>query len=183
MFNNPFDSFHNTVAEAKEERERLDRLLTISTPRERSLLAVIALLLVVLAAWLFLGSVSRSVAVSGVLVEPGATADAGNRSAHAILWVGNDLAPPIEPGMPATIELGTAENGADALEGVVAAISAVPLSERLGTLHSAAPVSVHRVDISLAESLDYDSLVGRKCRIVIQIGRQPPIALLLTRRS
>ena len=45
MFNNPFDSFHNTVAEAKQEREQLDRLLTISTPRERLLVAAIALLL------------------------------------------------------------------------------------------------------------------------------------------
>ena len=57
MFNNPFDSFHNTVAQAKEEREQLDRLLTISTPRERLLLGVIVLSLVVLAAWLFFGNV------------------------------------------------------------------------------------------------------------------------------
>ena len=77
MFNNPLDSFHNTVAEAKEEREQLDRLLTISTPRERLLVGVIAALLVILAVWLFFGTVSRSVAVNGVLVEPDPTSLAG----------------------------------------------------------------------------------------------------------
>jgi len=69
MFSNPFESFHDTVAAAKEERERLDRLLTISTPRERLLVAVIALSLGILVAWLFLGSVARSISFDGVLVE------------------------------------------------------------------------------------------------------------------
>ena len=50
MFNSPFNSFHDTVAEAKEEREQLDRLLTISTPRERLLVAAIGLLLIALRA-------------------------------------------------------------------------------------------------------------------------------------
>ena len=73
MFNNPFDSFHNIVAEAKEEREQLDRLLTISTPRERLLVAAIALLLCILSAWLIFGSVARSLAVDGVVVEKAKT--------------------------------------------------------------------------------------------------------------
>lgn len=74
MFNNPFDSFHNTVAEAKEEREQLDRLLTISTPRERLLVAVIAVTLVVVVGWLLFGNVARSLAVEGVLSSPTAKA-------------------------------------------------------------------------------------------------------------
>ena len=43
MFNSPFGSFQDTVAAAKEEREQLDRLLTISTPRERLLVAAASL--------------------------------------------------------------------------------------------------------------------------------------------
>ena len=70
MFNNPFDSFHDTVAEAKQEREGLDRLLTISSPRERLLVVAIAVVLVGLAAWLLLAGISRTVGVVGVLVEP-----------------------------------------------------------------------------------------------------------------
>ena len=163
MFNNPLDSFHNTVAEAKEEREQLDRLLTISTPRERLLVAAIALLLAVLAAWLFLGEVSRSLTADGLLVAPG-----GDRSVQALIWIESDAAHPVEAGMPATIELDTAGT----LDGSIVAVAAVPLSEDL------APVSVHRVEILLDESFDPASLTGRECRIVIEVGRQPPIDLL-----
>ena len=80
MFNNPFGSFQDTVAAAKEEREQLDRLLTISTPRERLLVVTIAGLLLILAAWVFLGSVTRDIALEGVLVEPGETLACRRRS-------------------------------------------------------------------------------------------------------
>ena len=182
MFNNPFDSFHNTVAEAKEEREQLDRLLTISTPRERLLVAVIALLLFILAAWLFFGNVARSLAVDGVLVEPGEHLVEGNRSVRALVWVESAVAPHIKAGMPAVIELGTADKKADTLAGEVATISALPLSEGLAAFESAAPASPYRVDIKLDKSHDPASLAGRECRIVIELGRQSPVALLRMRR-
>ena len=100
MFNNPLDSFHNTVVEAKEEREQLDRLLTISTPRERLLVAIIALSLFILAIWLVYGSVDRSLAVNGVVVGLGE-----ERSVQVFVWVERDAAPQIEPGMPVVMEL------------------------------------------------------------------------------
>ena len=180
MFNNPFDSFHNTVAEAKEEREQLDRLLTISTPRERLLVAVIALALVILAAWLLFGSVSRSLAVDGVLVESGAE---GNASVQALVWVRSDIAPQIEAGAPVLIELAPGDGDAQTLDGEVAAIAAVPLANVPATLESSAPLSVLRVDIALDEDLDVGSLAARQCRIVIELGRQSPAALFGMRQS
>ena len=68
VFNNPFDSFHKTVGKAKKERERLDRLLTVSTPGELALVAVTGLVLLLFVAWLLFGTVARSVTVEGVLV-------------------------------------------------------------------------------------------------------------------
>ena len=183
MFNNPFDSFHNTVAEAKEEREQLDRLLTVSTPRERLLVWSIAVLLILLAAWLFLGSVTRSLAVDGVLVEPGADPNQGSRSVQALVWVESDVAMDIRSGMPAIIELTTADGGADVLEGEVFAVAAVPLSEDLAEFESTVRMFVHRVDITLYEDLDPAAIASNECRIVIQLGRQPPIALFGMRRS
>ena len=183
MFNNPFDSFHNTVAEAKEEREQLDRLLTVSTPRERLLVWGVAALLILLAAWLFLGSVARSLTVDGVLVEPGADPSQGSRSVQALVWVESDVAMDIRPGMPAVIELATADGEADIIDGEVVAIAAVPLSEDLAEFESTVRMFVHRVDIALDEDLDPAALSGDECRIVIQLGRQPPIALFGMRRS
>ena len=182
MFNNPFDSFHNTVAEAKEEREQLDRLLTISTPRERLFVSVVALALIVLAAWLFFGSVARSVAVDGVLVEPGDSRFEGKRFVRALVWVQSDVAPQIEAGMPAVIELAQTDGDAATLEGEVAAIAAVPLSDGLAAFEWAAPASVHRVEIALDDGFEPASLAGRKCRVVIRLGRQSPAALFRMRR-
>ncbi len=182
MFNNPFDSFHNTVAEAKEEREQLDRLLTISTPRERLLVSVVALAVIVLAAWLCFGSVARSVAVDGVLVEPGDNRFEGERFVRALVWVQRDVAPQIEAGMPALIELAVTDGDAAALEGKVAGIAAVPLSDELAAFQSPPPASLHRVEIALHEGFETPSLEGRKCRIVIELGRQSPVALFAMRR-
>ena len=181
MFNNPFGSFHDTVADAKEEREQLDRLLTISTPRERLLVAGIAALLLILVAWLFLGSVARTLSVHGVLVEPGGELVEGHRIVQALVWVRNDVASHLGTGMPAVLELGTADGEAARLDGEVAKISAVPLSEGLAGFESA-PVSVHRVEIALDEGIESAPLAGRECRVVIEIGRQSPVALFRMRR-
>ena len=183
VFNNPFDSFQKTVAEAKEEREQLDRLLTVSTPRERLLVAAIALLLCILSAWLFFGNVARNLVVDGVLVEQGENSPGGGRSVQALVWVESGIAPRIEAGMPVMIEPDAANGETVALGGAIRAISAVPFSGGPAAFESAAPVSVYRVDIALEESLDLNSLAGRKCRIVIELGRQSPIALFRMRRS
>ncbi len=68
MFNNPF---HNLSADAKNEREQLDRLLRITAPHERLALAGTGLVVAAFVAWLLFGSVVRSVTVDGVLIEPG----------------------------------------------------------------------------------------------------------------
>ena len=178
MFNNPFGSFHDTVAEAKEEREQLDRLLTVSTPRERLLVVAIALLLCILSAWLFFGSVARSLAVDGVLVEKRENSPGGGRTVRVLVWVESGIAPRIEAGMPVVIEPAAADGETVALRGEVRAISAVPFSGE-----AAATVSLRRVDIALEESVDLNTLAGRKCRIVIELGRQSPIALFRMGRS
>ena len=168
MFNNPFNSFHDTVAEAKEEREQLDRLLTVSTPRERLLVAGIALLLGILAVWLFFGSIARSLTLEGVVDEPGE----GTASVAALVWVDSEVASEIEAGMRAVIELDRTYGDADTLDGEVAKVAALPMS---GGMAALAPVSPHRVEIAL----DGDVLIpaGLECRIVIELGRQAPVAL------
>ena len=178
MFNNPFGSFHNTVAEAKEEREQLDRLLTVSTPRERLLVGAIAFLLLGLSGWLFLGTVSRSLAVEGVVVEPG-----GDRSLQALVRIEPGIAPHIKAGMPARIELTVADGESETLAGEVTTISAVPLPEGLAALADVAAVSAYRVRITIDESLALAPHAGQECRLVIELGRQTPVALLRMRHS
>lgn len=185
MFNNLLNSFHETVAEAKEDREQLDRLLTISTPRERLLVAAIAVFLCALLAWLFFGNVARSIVVDGVIVEQGETLSDGSVSVEALAWINSEIAPDITAGMPVLIEPESADGETDAPGGTVRAIAAEPVSGGPAAFETAAPVSVHRIDIALEtalpEDLDPDALAGMKCRIVIELGRQSPIGLFLMR--
>ncbi len=178
MFNNPFGSFHDMVAEAKEEREQLDRLLTISTPRERLLLALIALLLFVLAAWLFFGSLTRSLTVNGLLVQHGETMPEGKRSVQTLVWIHRGAAGHIRAGMPAAIELGLADGESQTIGGEVATISPVPLSEELVALDFTPRMSPYRLDVALFEDFNFASLADMECRIVIEVGTQSPFALL-----
>ena len=190
VFNNPFDSFHNMVAEAKEEREQLDRLLTISTPRERQLVAVIAVLLLLLAAWLFFGSVARSLALDGELVVPGKAALEGHRAVQTLVWVKRELAGQVRAGMPVVIELNGVDGKSYSLDGEVADISATRWSAGQAVLESAAqavfgsatPVPMHRLEILLEERLDVTSLASRACRVRIELSRQAPIARFRVRQ-
>ena len=183
MFNNPFGSFQDTVAEAKEEREQLDRLLTVSTPRERLLVGAIAVLLVVLAAWFLLGEVGRSLAIDGVLVEPGRNLPAGSRSVQALVRIDPGVAPHIKAGMAAAVEMHLADGEAETLNGELSTISALPLSDGLAALRSVTPLSVYRVDIALEESLALAPRAGGECRIFIELERRSPIELLRLGRS
>lgn len=173
MFNNPFNSFHNIVAEAKEEREQLDQLLTVSTPRERLVVGIIALVVALLAAWLFLGSVSHSRAVDGIVAEP-----ANGDSLQLLVWAGNDNAATVGPGLPATVELTMANGSAHALKGDIVSVSAVPPIQGL-----AVPVSMYLVDVTLDQNLDTTIPAGISCRIVIELARQSPFSLLGMRPS
>ena len=182
MFNNPLESFHNMVAEAKEEREQLDRLLTISTPRERLLVAAIAVFLLILCAWLLFGNIARSIALNGVLVEQVETLAEGSRHVQALAWIQGGTARSIEAGMPVTVELSTKDATAGAPGGAITAIIALPVSEGAPVSPPAASVSLHRVDIELEQGLDPASLASRECRLIIGLGRQSPIELFLSKR-
>ena len=134
-------------------------------------------------AWLLFGSIPRSLAIDGVLEDPGEGPSEAARSVQALLWIENDVLPEITAGMPTVIELGMADGESETIVGEIKEIAAVRLPELPAAFGSAAPVSVHRVHIALDESRDLSSIAGRRCRIVIEVGTRSPIALLRQGRS
>ena len=183
MFNNPFDSFHKTVGKAKKEREQLDRLLTISTPGELALVAVTAGILLLFLAWLFFGSVARSVTVDGVLLATGEQTLEGSPPLQAAIWLERDVARQISSGMPALLNVALPDGDAHSIEVKVTAIAQVPLSGGLAPIESAAPVSMHIVHIALDEGPSFAFPDGQHCRIVVELGSQSPFAFFVRRRS
>ncbi len=181
MFNSPFDSFENILAEAKEERDQLDRLLRISTPRERVLVALIAVLLVSFCTWLFLGNVTRNLAVEGVIIEPDKQTSTTNNLLQALVWLESDIAEEIRAGMSATIDIHWADGTAKRLEGQVTTFAPVALPDWSARVESAAPLTMRKVDFDIDTALEGDfrpsSLNATQCRIVIALEKQSPLAL------
>ena len=121
---------------------------------------------------------ARSLEVEGLLLAPAETVPESDGAAQALVWVDSDVAPHIKAGMPASIELMLTDGRAHTLEGEIANISAVPVSESLAAFTSAAPMSVQHIEIVLGQSPDFASLAGRDCRIVIELGSQSPAAFI-----
>ena len=181
MFNNPFGSFQDSVAAAKEDREQLDRLLTISTPRERLLVAVIGVLSLLLAIWLFFGEVARNLTVDAVLVESSDAQQIEGLSIHALAWIERDFESQVRAGLPAVVRLAGAEGDVATIGGEIQEVSAAPLSGRWAEFELSAPISVHHVKIALDKAPDIEIHPGTTCEIVIDVGRHSPIALLRMR--
>ena len=64
--------FREEAVASRKQRQQLDRLLRITAPHERVVLAGIGLVLLAFLGWALFGSVERAVRMEGALVEPGA---------------------------------------------------------------------------------------------------------------
>ncbi|MYD43972.1 MAG: hypothetical protein F4W90_08785 [Gammaproteobacteria bacterium] len=131
MFDNPFDSFHNAVAQAKDDREQLDKLLTISTPHERLLIGVIAVVLVVFATWLYFVKVPHSIPINGILYFP----EDGDSPANAATvtnvlvqnaWLNQADRQLLDVGLKATMQVATNKGQLIEVEGNINEINALP---------------------------------------------------------
>ena len=71
MFSNFGNSFREQAIAASENRQQLDRLLRVTAPHERIVLAATGLLLAGLGTWVLFGSIDRTITLQGVLLEPG----------------------------------------------------------------------------------------------------------------
>jgi len=71
MFSKFGNSFREQAIAASQNRQQLDRLLRVTAPHERIVLAATGLLLASLGIWVLFGSIDREVTLQAVLVEPG----------------------------------------------------------------------------------------------------------------
>lgn len=181
MFNSPFSSFEDIVAEAKEEREQLSRLLTVSTPRERHLLIAVYLFVAAFAVWFVFGNVTRDISVEGLLVESVQDLIEGSKPVHAVVWAKHEVAQQIRTGMRAVMELSVNDGEAEVLEGWISDVSTLELSQELAELGSFAPMFALRIGVALDDDLDPASLEGRECRILIEVEERSPVSLLVRR--
>ena len=68
MFNNPF---RERAIAASANRQQLDRLLRVTAPHERIVLAAVGLILAGIGAWILFGTIVLGITLDGVLLVPG----------------------------------------------------------------------------------------------------------------
>ena len=178
MFQDPFEPFHEIAAQAKEEREQLNRLPTVASPGQRLLAATCGLTLFALAGWLLLGSVSPSVSLDGVLVGAAGNPAAANGTAQAMVRLEPDLAQRLAPGMQLAVELATAGGEKSRVTGEISSLTALADADGARARIAAAPAATHRLGISLDDSAGGGAADGSECRIVIRLGEFSPASLM-----
>lgn len=182
MFNNPFGSFHDMVAEAKEEREQLDRLLTVSSPRDSVAVLAVAVAVLLLGLWLFLGSVSRSLTLDGVVLDAGHVSPNGTRSVQALVSVVRDAAAEVDAGASVAVHVQTVASPAT-LPGTVTALEVANPANGLAEFAARVPMGLYRMEVELDSAADFASLAGEPCKIVVELPGTAPAALVWKRTA
>lgn len=177
MFNNPFESFQDTIAEAKADREQLDRLLTVSTPKERLLLLLAFLVFVTLFVWIVFGHFDRNITSQGILIEHTTTTDQTLNIVRIDVWLSTELSPKIKVGMPIMIKSTKSQEGRKTIQGDIQSILALSLSQEL-VIAGQAPRKAIRLEVNVEPAIDVPSLVGEECSVIIRLGRQSPLTLV-----
>ena len=167
--------FREEAVASRNQRQQLDRLLRITAPHERVVLAGIGLVVLAFLGWALFGSVEREVRADGILIE--------THPVRVVLRVAPDRAQRIRPGMPASVEVGMPDGAIRSLSAEVAAVTSGPLPDWLAALAPAHDDSGHRVDVALSEPPGFPIPEGTPCRVHIVVGRHPPIALFGHGRS
>lgn len=180
MFTNPFASFHDSVSQAKEEREQLGQLLTISTPAERLLVVLICITVIALAAWLFLGKVTPTIAVDGMLslsnesTQPTPTLTKPTVYAKSV-WLTQDKVRRIQPGLEAVIEVVTSDNSKLTINGTVAKIASANDNPELHSAQIPGKFALYSVHIESSSQISISAIQDASCRIFIHLNPEAPI--------
>ena len=177
MFNNPLDSFHNTVAEAKAEREQLDRLLTVSSPRELLLLVLVFVLLTALTFWLVFGVLDRNIATNATVLEHSVTADGLHQVVRMEALLRTEFSPTFKTGMPVKIKPVKDQGNPTTIKGNIRSIVSLDLSEE-SSGEARNPQTTKLFQITVNPEADLSTYKGSECRLIIQLGRQSPLELI-----
>lgn len=177
MFNNPLESFHDTVAEAKAEREQLDRLLTVSSPRELLLLVVVLVLLAALIVWLVFGVLDRNIATNATVLEQSVSADELHQVVRMEALLPTEFGPAVKTGMPVKIKPVKDQGNPPTIKGYVLSILSLDLREEFA-VEASNPLTTKLFQITVNREADLSSYEGSECRLIIQLGRQSPLQLI-----
>ncbi len=182
MFGN-LNSFHNTVAESKAERDQHDKLLTISTPGERLLIMVITLAFLIIGFWLYFGDIKQVLTSKAMLVEVDTASDSDNqlKSVEVYVWIRKEDAPQIIVGTPANLICHGESDTKSTHNGVITLISqnTIMQPDLIPVIADLSGGNLHKIGITLVDKINNASMLDKECQIDFQVGTVSPFQYFL----
>ena len=178
MFDN-LNSFHNTVAESKEERDQHDKLLAVATKAQRLLIICTALLFLAVGLWLYFGSINETRSTQALIMEYDNNLDNSNQMAitEFLVWLGVEDASLMIVGTPVHMDCNQFSSNTVTLNGQITDIT--PLSSNEPNLTQVmtelARGQPYKVAISNGDINLDSSMVDQKCWAQFEVGKVSPI--------
>lgn len=183
MFGN-LNSFHNTVAESKEERDQHDKLLAVATKTQRLLIICTALMFLVVGLWLHFGSINEVRTTQALIVEYDNNLDNSNQmdTAEFLVWLGIEDASLFKVGTLVHMNCNQSSSNAVSLNGQITGIT--PLASNEPNLTQVMTELVrgqpYKVAISNGDIDLNPPTVDQKCWVQFEVGRVSPIQYFLS---
>lgn len=178
MFGN-LNSFHNTVAESKEERDQHDKLLAVATKTQRLLVICTALMFLLVGLWLCFGSINEIRSTQALIVEYDNNSDNSNRmgTTEFLVWLGVEDASLMKLGTPVHMDCNQFSSNTAILNGQITGITPLASSEPNLTqvMTELARGQPYKVGISNGDIELNPSMVDQICWVQFEVGEVSPI--------
>ncbi|MCY3674819.1 MAG: hypothetical protein OXH65_08340 [Paracoccaceae bacterium] len=178
MFGN-LDSFHNRVAESKEERDQHDKLLAVATKSQRLLIICTALMFLVAGLWLYFGSINEVRSTQALIVEYDHNLDDSNQmgTTEFLVWLDVEDASLLIVGTPVHMDCIQFSSNTVTLNGQVTGITPLVSNEPNLTqvMTELARGRPYKVGITNGDIELNPSMVEQKCSVKFVIGEVTPI--------
>ena len=178
MFGN-LNSFHNTVAESKAERDQHDKLLAVATKTQRLLIICTALMFLLVGLWLYYGSINEIRSTQAWIVEYDNNLDNSNQmdTTEFWVWLGAEDASRIKVGTPVHMDCNQSSSNIVTLNGQITGITPLASNEPNLTqvMTELARGQPYKVGISNGDIDLNPSTVDQKCWVQFEVGKVSPI--------
>ena len=169
MLDNPWDS----AAVQRHKKREVEKLLIVSAPRERVVLAYLALFVLAVTSLVAAGSFDRTISLDGIFYRA-----APDRVLRVALRVAPTLGQSIRPGIVARIEIVAPGGTTLQFEGETAVPVATALPEELAARLPWPSDGARRIDVAIAATDAPAVPEGTMCRVNISLGRQSIASIL-----
>ena len=173
------NSFHNTVAESKEERDQHDKLLAVTTKTQRLLIICTSLLFLVVGLWLQYGTINKIRSTQALIVEYDNGVENSNQidTTEFLVWLGVEDASLMIVGTSVHMDCNQFSSNTVTIKGQITGITPLISNEPnlIQVMTELADGQPYKVGISNGDIAVNPPMVDQKCWVNFEGGEVSPI--------